>query len=90
MREIITRVTSKGQVTIPVEIRRALGLKARDRVAFTLVDGAATVRRAESVIDELFGSVKYDGPPLDFRKLRREFEDDMAREVWREMGLGQR
>lgn len=29
-----TRMTSKGQVTVPVEIRRALGLRPGDRLAF--------------------------------------------------------
>jgi len=87
MREVITTVTSKGQVTIPVEIRRALGLKARDRVAFTLVDGVATVRPAESVVDKLYGSVKYKGKrPIDFKKLRKQFAEDMAKNVLREMG----
>jgi AbrB family looped-hinge helix DNA binding protein len=31
---IEARMTSKGQVTVPVEIRRALGLRAGDRLAF--------------------------------------------------------
>ena len=87
MNETTTRITSKGQVTVPVAIRRALGLKPRDRLAFTLEDGVATLRKAESIVDKLYGSVPYDGPPLDFKKLRREFEDDMGRRVAREMGL---
>ncbi len=28
------KITSKGQITIPVEIRRALGVKAGDRLLF--------------------------------------------------------
>ncbi len=87
MRRAITRVTSKGQVTIPVEIRRALGIKPRDRVEFTLVDGVAKVAKSESVVDRLGGSVPWTGGPLDFKKLRREFEEEMARDVRSEMGL---
>jgi antitoxin PrlF len=75
----ITSITSKGQVTIPVEVRRALRLKPRDRVMFEVVDGVATVRKADSVVDQLAGSIPYEGPPLDLRKLREEFEDDMGR-----------
>jgi AbrB family looped-hinge helix DNA binding protein len=30
-------VTSKGQITIPAEVRKAMGLKAQDRVVFTLL-----------------------------------------------------
>ena len=87
MRQATTSLTRKGQVTIPVHIRRALGLKPRDRVAFTLEDGVATVRKAESVVDQLFGSVPYKGPPLDFKKLREEYEDEMVKKIWRDLGL---
>jgi len=87
MLDTTTRLTSKGQVTIPVEVRRALGLKPRDRVAFSLEDGVATVRKAESVVDRLAGSIKWTGGPIDFKKLRREFEDSMAANVRHEMGL---
>ncbi len=87
MKEIVTSVTSKGQVTIPVQIRRALGLKARDRVAFMLADGVATIRPAESVVDQLYGSVKYRGPrPIDFKKLRKQFIEDATKNTLREMG----
>ena len=37
-------MTSKGQVTIPIEVRRRLGLGKGDRVEFTLEDGAAVLR----------------------------------------------
>jgi AbrB family looped-hinge helix DNA binding protein len=90
MRQVITRVTSKGQVTIPVEIRRALGIKPRDRVEFSLADGVATVAKARSVVGRLAGSVKWTGGTIDIKKLRREFEDAMARNVRREMGLEER
>jgi AbrB family looped-hinge helix DNA binding protein len=34
-------VTSKGQVTIPADVRRDLGLKAGSRVTFVLTDSGA-------------------------------------------------
>jgi AbrB family looped-hinge helix DNA binding protein len=89
MDETITRITSKGQVTVPVIIRRALGLKPRDRIAFSLQDGVATLRKAESVVDKLAGSVKWTGGPIDFKELRREFEDDMGKNAMRGTGLGE-
>jgi antitoxin PrlF len=42
-----SRLSSKGQVTIPREIRAALHLEAGDLVAYDLKDGKATLRRAE-------------------------------------------
>ncbi len=46
-------VTSKGQVTIPAEIRRAMGLTAGKRVVFTQLDDGTTVFRAKrrSILD---------------------------------------
>jgi AbrB family looped-hinge helix DNA binding protein len=44
IRQFTSRLTSKCQVTIPKEIRDALGLKAGDRVAFELTpDGDARI-----------------------------------------------
>ena len=40
-------VTSKGQVTIPADIRRALGLTAGERVVFTQLEDGTTLMRAK-------------------------------------------
>ncbi|KPK80932.1 MAG: hypothetical protein AMS25_08370 [Gemmatimonas sp. SM23_52] len=42
------RVTSKGQVTIPIEIRQALGLLPYTEVEFELMDGWAKLRKKKS------------------------------------------
>ena len=36
MKEIISTITSKGQVTIPAEVRKHLGLNKRDKIAFVI------------------------------------------------------
>jgi antitoxin PrlF len=41
------RITSKGQVTIPQEIRDELGLLPNTEVAFDVVDGEARLRKAD-------------------------------------------
>ncbi len=38
MRELVATVTSKGQITIPIKIRRHLGIKAKDKVVFVVDD----------------------------------------------------
>jgi len=38
VKEIPATITSKGQVTIPAEVRRHLGLKQRDKIAFVIGD----------------------------------------------------
>jgi antitoxin PrlF len=54
----VTTLTSKGQVTIPKEIRDELGLLPHDKVRFTLVDGKVQVEKAYMSLEEAFGSLK--------------------------------
>ncbi len=59
-------VTSKGQITIPVGIRKSMRLKAQDRVVFTrLADGTVVMRAKVRSIADLAGSV-----PKPTRKVR--------------------
>jgi antitoxin PrlF len=46
---LLSRLTSKGQATIPVEVRRALRLRPGDRVAFDLKKGKVSLRRADTL-----------------------------------------
>ncbi len=50
-------VSPKGQITIPVEIRRMLGVKPKDKVRFTVEDGRVELKPAPSGLDELYMSV---------------------------------
>jgi AbrB family looped-hinge helix DNA binding protein len=58
--EILAKLTSKGRVTIPVEVRRALGVRPGDVVVFRVVEGhpgiIAEIRK-ESGFFELAGAV---------------------------------
>ena len=52
-------MTSKGQVTIPADIRESMGLNAGERVVFTRLDDGTTVMRAKTrSILELKGMLK--------------------------------
>lgn len=80
-------VTEKGQVTIPVEIRRQLGIEPKDRVAFVVENGVVVLKRQESKIARGYGAVKPHQRPEDFRALREAFEQavgDAARDRLRE------
>lgn len=60
-----TTLTSKGQITIPIEVRNNLGLRTGDRI--DLVRNAETgeyaLKPRKGSIKDLFGILKYDGPP---------------------------
>ncbi len=81
MRETLSTVTRKGQITVPAEIRRALGLKEGDKVALSLVDrekGQARLRAVRSVAELTYGAVVPRKRPEDFEELRRRFEEGQA------------
>jgi antitoxin PrlF len=75
-------VTSKGQVTVPAAVRRALGIKERDKVVFEIdvESGTATLRRVGGIAD-VYGSVSPRSSPEDFATLREEFERGVAQEA---------
>lgn len=88
MKELLTVVTRKGQITIPASIRRSLGIKQGDKVALSLShDGKpqAVLRPVRSVAELTFGAVTPRRRPEDFKELRRMFEEGMAAEVLGEM-----
>ena len=64
-------LTSKGQTTIPKEIRDSLGLKAQDRLNFTLMPNGTVIMRAKnkSILD-LADIIKYKGPKISIEAMR--------------------
>jgi AbrB family looped-hinge helix DNA binding protein len=55
-------LTSKGQTTIPKPIRDSLGMKAGDRMSFTLMpDGVVVMRVKNKRIAELAGLLHKKG-----------------------------
>jgi AbrB family looped-hinge helix DNA binding protein len=52
-------LTSKGQITVPKEVREALSLEAGHRVAFVLREDGVVEMRPETVdLMSLFGAIK--------------------------------
>ena len=88
MKELLSVVTRKGQITLPAEIRRSLGIEEGDKVALSLGDekrAEVILRPVRSVAELTFGAVKPRKRPEDFQELRRRFEEGMAEEAMAEM-----
>ena len=89
MREITTTTTQRNQVTIPAEVRRLLGLKPRDKVAFTIEEGGEVRLAAASfTLESAYGSVKPTRNPEDFEEVSRKAKDAKAEETARELSEG--
>ncbi|HAV13197.1 MAG TPA: AbrB family transcriptional regulator [Opitutae bacterium] len=52
----VSRLTSKGQATIPSAIRKQLHLESGDRIAFKVVEGRVEITRAEPIDIEFMQS----------------------------------
>ncbi len=81
MKENLATITKKGQVTIPVEIRKALGLKPRDKVAFILDHDIVRLEPASSALKAGFGAVKPRRKPEDFKELRSKVRERVAQKA---------
>lgn len=59
-----TTMTTKGQVTVPREIRDRLGLKSGDKMAFTMLsDGTVVMRPKTRRLANPSGSLTRPGQP---------------------------
>lgn len=73
-------VTSKGQVTLPAEVRRLLGVRAHDKVIFTISGNQVRLVRAGSVVERTAGALSGGGPALSAEEERVAAEDAIAQE----------
>lgn len=69
----VATLTSKGQTTIPKEIRDGLNMKAGDLMTFTLMpDGTVVMRLKNKSIMELAGILHKKGrKPVSIEKMSR-------------------
>jgi AbrB family looped-hinge helix DNA binding protein len=81
LREHIRTVTTKGQVTLPVEVRRLLKVKPQDKVVFRIVEDRVELSRVPMTLEEAFGSVAPLKRPEDFGEIRAIVADERA-ERW--------
>ena len=74
----VATLTSKGQVTIPADVRRACGLTTGSQVDFVWVDATTVVMHTDvPSLDRLYGSLPANGVHLDLT----DFDDALGRAV---------
>ncbi len=61
----VTTLTSKGQVTVPKEVRDKLGLRPHDKIRFSVENGHAVMRKAYPSLQDIVGSLPPLGMPIE-------------------------
>lgn len=68
------RVSTKGQVVLPVSVRKALGLKPGMRVNIEVDGKAARITpapaKAAATLEDIQAILRYDGPRVPVQKMR--------------------
>ncbi|MPZ48265.1 MAG: AbrB/MazE/SpoVT family DNA-binding domain-containing protein [Dehalococcoidia bacterium] len=79
MQEFAASVTERGQVTIPAEVRKLLGIQKRGKVSFVVEDGQVVLRKPRfTTVESVYGSVKALDKPLDWKEVERIAHEEVA------------
>lgn len=72
-KQLVTTLSSKGQITIPIEVRKHLGIDTNDKVAFVIDSGGVVqVKPAKYPdIQSLRGIAGSLLKPIPFKKIRQ-------------------
>ena len=77
------RITSKGQVTIPKDIRNKFNINPHDIGKFTVREGKIVFTVKKGTI--LYAITKKSNKRIDYKKVREQMEKDIAKDVTRKM-----
>lgn len=73
-----SRLTTKGQATIPKPVRDFLGLAPHDPVSFEITDGAVLVRSGKTTVLDFKGFLRAKSPVRDLATVREEVKRRVA------------
>lgn len=76
MREIPATISSKGQITLPVAVRRLLGVGPKDRVVFAVEDDQIRLVPARYTLESALGSVAPISADDDFEQQINEAREE--------------
>lgn len=84
MKTFVSTISSKGQVTVPADVRRQLGVETGDQITFVTTDeGKVEVRPVRFTLESVFGSV--EALPNESLDLEREIEEATEEAIARKM-----
>ena len=75
--------TSKGQITIPKEVRKALNLRPSEKVIIVVEGNRAILQPLKGNLLDIGGSVKISDreKPIEFKKVREEVRKLVSKKI---------
>lgn len=87
MKEHVSVITRKGQITIPAEIRRAFSLNEGDKITFEVEEDRIHIAAHRgSVVERTAGALKSNIPMLSPEEERVAAEQAIANDVLKRTG----
>ncbi len=85
MKETQSTITSKGQITLPIEVRKHLGVHTGDKVSFVIEDsGKVTVKVPKyPTVASMAGAAGKLERPIDIDKMLEVAREDALEEDFR-------
>jgi antitoxin PrlF len=80
-KNLYSTLTTKGQVTIPAEVRRLLGVKPHDKIVFVVDADQVRISRSESVVARTAGALRSRTQAVSAEELRSAAETAVAGEA---------
>ncbi len=71
---IKSKVTSKGQTTLPKPVREALGVAPGDRVRYVIFEDEVRMIPIRP-LSRLFGALRHEGPTVTLQDMERAIAD---------------
>lgn len=89
MKEIISTISSKGQVTVPAEVRRRLGIKEGDKLSFVIEDEGGVRLAAPRFRDlaSLRGAAGSLERSVSWEEMRKIAREDRVRDITDETSI---
>lgn len=77
----LSRVTIKGQTTIPIQIRRFLGISPHDLVSFNLSEGKVVLSPVKKTVLDFKAAFKADKKSVDYETVREKVKLKVAEKI---------
>ena len=79
----ISVLTSKGQMTIPKEVRKALNLRPSEKVIIVVEGDQAIIKPLKGNLLDIGGSIKISKKekPINFKKVREKVKERIAKRI---------